>query len=129
VSNFPDNLKYASTHEWILVNEDGIATVGISDHAQEALGDIVFVELPESGTSVNAKDEVAVVESVKAASDIYSPVSGEIISANNNLTDAPETVNSVPYDGGWFYKIRLTNELELDELMDAEAYAEHVEEE
>jgi len=129
VSNFPDNLKYASTHEWILVNEDGIATVGISDHAQEALGDIVFVELPESGTSVNAKDEVAVVESVKAASDIYSPVSGEIISANNDLTDAPETVNSVPYDGGWFYKIRLTNELELDELMDAEAYAEHVEEE
>lgn len=129
MSNFPDNLKYASTHEWILVNEDGIATVGISDHAQEALGDIVFVELPESGTSVNAKDEVAVVESVKAASDIYSPVSGEIISANNNLTDAPETVNSVPYDGGWFYKIRLTNELELDELMDAEAYAEHVEEE
>ncbi len=129
MSNFPDNLKYASTHEWILVNEDGIATVGISDHAQEALGDIVFVELPESGTSVNAKDEVAVVESVKAASDIYSPVSGEIISANNDLTDAPETVNSVPYDGGWFYKIRLTNELELDELMDAEAYAEHVEEE
>ena len=129
MSNFPDNLKYASTHEWILVNEDGIATVGISDHAQEALGDIVFVELPESGTSVNAKDEVAVVESVKAASDIYSPVSGEIISANNDLTDAPETVNSVPYDGGWFYKIRLTNELELDELMDAEEYAEHVEEE
>ena len=129
MSNFPDNLKYASTHEWILVNEDGIATVGISDHAQEALGDIVFVELPESGTSVNAKDEVAVVESVKAASDIYSPVSGDIISVNKDLTDAPETVNSVPYDGGWFYKIRLTNDLELDELMDAEAYADHVEEE
>jgi len=129
VSNFPDNLKYASTHEWILINEDGTATVGISDHAQEALGDIVFVELPESGTSVNAKDEVAVVESVKAASDIYSPVSGDIISVNKDLTDAPEAVNSVPYDGGWFYKIRLTNDLELDELMDAEAYADHVEEE
>jgi|TARA_B110000438_G_scaffold302086_1_gene358711 glycine cleavage system H protein len=129
VSNFPDNLKYASTHEWILINEDGTATVGISDHAQEALGDIVFVELPESGTSVNAKDEVAVVESVKAASDIYSPVSGDIISVNKDLTDAPETVNSVPYDGGWFYKIRLINDLELDELMDAEAYADHVEEE
>ncbi len=125
MSKFPDNVKYASSHEWIRVDDDGIGTVGISDHAQDALGDIVFVELPEPGTIVNARDEVAVVESVKAASDIYSPVSGEIIEVNDALLDAPETVNNTPYDDGWFYKIELSEEGELDELMDAEAYAEH----
>jgi len=125
LSKFPDNVKYASSHEWIRVDDDGIGTVGISDHAQDALGDIVFVELPEPGTIVNARDEVAVVESVKAASDIYSPVSGEIIEVNDALLDAPETVNNTPYDDGWFYKIELSEEGELDELMDAEAYAEH----
>lgn len=129
MSIYPDNLKYASTHEWVLLNDDGVATVGISDHAQEALGDIVFVELPDPGTTVHAKDEVAVVESVKAASDIYSPVSGEILAVNEELVDAPETVNSVPYDGGWFYKIKVSDKAELDELMDAEAYAEHCEDE
>jgi glycine cleavage system H protein len=129
VSNIPDDLKYAQSHEWVRVDEDGVATVGISDHAQDALGDIVFVELPEPGTTVNAKDEVAVVESVKAASDIYSPVSGEIVAINDALVDAPETVNSVPYDDGWFFKVRISDEAELGELMDAEAYADHLENE
>jgi len=126
VSKYPDNLKYASSHEWIRVDDDGTATVGISHHAQDALGDIVFVELPEVGATVSARDEVAVVESVKAASDIYSPVSGEIVAINSDLVDAPETVNSQPYDGGWFFKIALSDEAELEELMDAEAYAEHI---
>ncbi len=127
MSKYPDNLKYATSHEWVRVDDDGIATVGISHHAQDALGDIVFVDLPELGTTVNAKDEVAVVESVKAASDIYSPVSGEVVAINEDLKDAPETVNSQPYDGGWFFKIQISDEKELEELMDAEAYAEHVE--
>jgi glycine cleavage system H protein len=127
LSNFPDDLKYAASHEWVRVDEDGVATVGISDHAQDALGDIVFVELPEPGTNVNARDEVSVVESVKAASDIYSPLSGEIIAVNEDLLEAPETVNSSPYDNGWFYKIKVSDEAELDELMDAEAYSDHCE--
>ena len=127
MSKYPDNLMYATSHEWIRVDDDGIGTVGISDHAQDALGDIVFVELPELGTTVHAREEVAVVESVKAASDIYSPVSGEIIEINEALLDAPETVNKVPYDNGWFYKIQLSDEAELEELMDAEAYSEHCE--
>lgn len=125
MSNYPDNLKYASSHEWVLLDDEGVATVGISDHAQDALGDIVFVELPEVGSEVNAKDEVAVVESVKAASDIYSPLSGEIVAANEALVDSPETVNGQPYDAGWFYKIKISDETELDELMDAEAYSDH----
>jgi glycine cleavage system H protein len=127
VSTYPDNLKYAATHEWVRLEEDGTATVGISNHAQDALGDIVFVELPEVGATIHAKDEVAVVESVKAASDVYSPVSGEIIETNGLLEDAPETVNSVPYDDGWFYKIQISDKLELDELMDADAYSDHCE--
>lgn len=127
MSKFPDNLKYATSHEWVRVDDDGIATIGISHHAQDALGDIVFVDLPELGATVNAKDEVAVVESVKAASDIYSPVSGEVVAINEALLDAPETVNSQPYDGGWFFKVEISDESELEELMDAEAYAEHVE--
>ena len=127
MSTYPDNLKYAATHEWVRLEEDGTATVGISNHAQDALGDIVFVELPEVGATIHAKDAVAVVESVKAASDVYSPVSGEIIETNSMLEDAPETVNSVPYDDGWFYKIQISDELELDELMDADAYSDHCE--
>jgi len=129
VSNIPDDLKYASTHEWIRVNENGVATVGISDHAQDALGDIVFVDLPEPGTIVNAKDEVAVVESVKAASDLYSPISGEIIEVNGVLAEAPETVNSGPYENGWFLKMTISDAAELDELMDADAYSDHCDEE
>ena len=129
VSNIPDELRYATSHEWIRIEDDGNASVGISDHAQDALGDIVFVELPEPGTSVNAKDEVAVVESVKAASDIYSPVSGSIIAINETLLDAPETVNSSPYENGWFFKIKVSDAAELEELMDTEGYSEHCEEE
>jgi glycine cleavage system H protein len=128
VSTYPDNLKYAATHEWVRLEDDGTATVGISNHAQDALGDIVFVELPEVGATIHAKDEVAVVESVKAASDVYSPMSGEIIATNDTLSEAPETVNAVPYDDGWFYKIKISDELELDELMDADAYSDHCEE-
>ena len=128
MSTYPDNLKYATTHEWIRLEDDGTATVGISNHAQDALGDIVFVELPEVGATIHAKDEVAVVESVKAASDVYSPMSGEIIATNDTLSEAPETVNAVPYDDGWFYKIKISDELELDELMDADAYSDHCEE-
>ena len=124
MSNIPDDLKYAATHEWISVNEDGIVTVGISDHAQEALGDIVFVELPEGGANVNPKEEVAVVESVKAASDIYSPLTGEIVEVNEMLLDSPETVNASPYELGWFFKIRMENEAELDDLMNSETYSE-----
>ena len=125
MSNIPDDLKYASTHEWISVNEDGLVTVGISDHAQEALGDIVFVELPEAGASVNSKEEVAVVESVKAASDIYSPLTGEVVEINESLLDSPETVNASPYELGWFFKIRMDNEAELDDLMNSETYSEY----
>ena len=128
MSTYPDNLKYATTHEWVRLEDDGTATVGISNHAQDALGDIVFVELPEVGATIHAKDEVAVVESVKAASDVYSPMSGEIIATNDTLSEAPETVNAVPYDDGWFYKIKMSDELELDELMDADAYSDHCEE-
>ncbi|HAR90823.1 MAG TPA: glycine cleavage system protein GcvH [Gammaproteobacteria bacterium] len=129
MSKIIDDLKYAASHEWVSVDDNGIATVGISDHAQEALGDIVFVELPEPGTTVNAKDEVSVVESVKAASDVYSPVSGEITEINEALLDAPETVNASPYDNGWFFKIAISEEADLDELMDAEAYSDHCDDE
>ncbi len=129
MSNIPDDLKYASTHEWISVNEEGLVTVGISDHAQEALGDIVFVELPEAGASVNSKEEVAVVESVKAASDIYSPLTGEVVEINESLLDSPETVNASPYELGWFFKIRMKNEAELDDLMNSETYSEYCENE
>lgn len=129
MSKFPDDRKYATTHEWVRLEEDGTATVGISDHAQAALGDIVFVDLPETGIVVAAKDEVAVVESVKAASDIYAPISGEIIDINESLLESPETVNKAPYDNGWFFKIKPSDETEMDELLDAEEYQEVCEEE
>lgn len=122
MSNTPANLKYASSHEWALLEGD-IVTVGISDHAQDALGDLVYVELPNVGDNVSQGDEAGVVESVKAASDIYAPVSGEIIEINEALTDSPEIVNSEPYEGGWLYKIRASDVAELDALMSAEEYA------
>lgn len=120
-------LKYTSSHEWIKLEDDGTASVGISENAQDLLGDIVFVELPDVGTQISAKQEVAVVESVKAASDIYSPVTGEVIAVNEVLLDAPETINSSPEEDGWIYKLKVSDESELDELMDAESYAEHIE--
>lgn len=121
MSKTPAELKYAPTHEWVRVEGD-IATVGITDHAQEALGDLVYIELPEVGDTVAAHDEAGVVESVKAASDIYAPVSGEIIAINEALGDAPETVNSDPYHDGWMYKIRMSDPVELDDLLSAEDY-------
>ena len=122
MANIPENLKYLESHEWAKIEDDGTVTVGISDHAQELLGDIVFVELPQVGSSIEKQADVAVVESVKAASDVYSPVSGEIIATNENLENAPETVNSSPYDDGWFFKVKPTNIEEVSELLDAEAY-------
>ena len=123
MSNLPTELKYTESHEWALKNEDGTITVGITDHAQEALGDLVFVELPEVGDDVGAKDQCCVVESVKAASDIYSPVSGEIVAVNESLEEAPEQVNSEPYDAGWLFRIEPSNESELDDLLDADGYS------
>ena len=122
MSNTPEDLYYAASHEWLKLGDDGVATVGISDFAQSELGDVVYVELPEKGSIISAKDEVSVVESVKTASDIYSPVSGEIVAVNDGLDDSPESVNSGPYDNGWLYKIKLSNEAELDELLSAEDY-------
>lgn len=124
MSDTPEELYYASSHEWIKPGEDGVAAVGISDFAQGELGDIVFVELPEAGSQVSARDEVSVVESVKTASDIYTPVSGEIVAVNELLADSPETINSSPYDDGWIFKIRMSNEEELKELLSAEEYKE-----
>ena len=127
MSKTPEDLYYAASHEWLKLGDDGVATIGISDFAQSELGDVVYVELPENGATVSAKDEVSVVESVKTASDIYSPVSGEIVAVNDSLDESPESVNSGPYDEGWLYKIKLSNEAELDELLSAEDYIEKCE--
>ena len=124
MSEIPTELKYASSHEWARLEEDGTITVGISDHAQQALGDVVYVEHPEVGQTVSAGAETGVVESVKAASDIYAPVSGTITEVNEALEDAPETVNQDPYGDGWFFKIEPDDAAQLDELLDAAAYAE-----
>lgn len=120
-------LKYLESHEWARVEADGTVTVGVSDHAQAALGDVVFVELPEVGSDVTAGSEAGVVESVKAASDVYSPISGEVIAINEALEDSPETINASPYDDGWFFKVRPTELEELDNALDAEAYQEATE--
>lgn len=121
MSKTPAELKYVASHEWVRVEGD-VATIGITDHAQDALGDLVYVELPEIGDTVAAGDEAGVVESVKAASDIYAPVSGEVIAINDALADAPETVNNDPYHDGWMYKIRMSDVVELDDLLSAEDY-------
>ncbi|WP_269618633.1 glycine cleavage system protein GcvH [Zhongshania sp. BJYM1] len=128
MSNTPSELKYATSHEWARLESDGTVTVGISYHAQNALGDVVFIELPEVGSEYSQGDEAAVVESVKAASDIYAPVSGEIIEVNDALDESPETVNEYPYSDGWFFRIQPTDLSELDNLLDAEAYDEQCDE-
>jgi glycine cleavage system H protein len=115
------NIKYSEDHEWIVLEGD-IGTVGVSEYAQEQLGDVVYVEVPESGTVVAKGDEIGVVESVKAASELYSPVTGEVVEGNGALADAPETVNSDPLGAGWFFKIRLSDAGEVDDLMDEDAY-------
>ncbi|CAM4029391.1 MULTISPECIES: glycine cleavage system protein GcvH [Shewanella] len=129
MSNIPTELKYASSHEWIRKEDDGSYTVGISEHAQELLGDMVFVELPEVGDSVSAGDDCAVAESVKAASDIYAPISGEVVAVNEALEDSPELVNSDAYGDGWFFRIMPSDLSELDNLLDAEGYQAVIDEE
>jgi glycine cleavage system H protein len=129
MSEIRAELKYLPSHEWARVESDGTVTVGITDHAQEALGDVVFVETPEVGSDVTANTETGVVESVKAASDIYSPISGEVIAVNEALEDEPEIVNSSPYDDGWFFKVKPTDLSDLDSALDAEGYRNLVEEE
>lgn len=123
MTDTPQDLKYTKSHEWVRVEADGSVTVGITDHAQSLLGDLVFVETPEAGTEAIAGEACATVESVKAASDVYAPVSGEIAESNEDLADAPEKVNESPFDHGWLFRIRPSDAGELDALMDAEEYA------
>ena len=127
MSSIPSELKYLNSHEWARVESDGTITIGISDHAQDALGDLVFVEVPEVGKALKKGGAAAVVESVKAASDVYSPVSGEVIAANDSLGSAPELVNQDPYGQGWLFKLKPTNKDELSQLLDAKAYEKVVE--
>lgn len=128
MSNIPNELQYVASHEWVRNEGGGVVTIGITDHAQELLGDVVFVELPELDSELSAGDESGVVESVKAASDIYAPLSGKVIAVNQELEEAPELVNSDPYGDGWFFKLQLSDTSELDDLLDAAAYGEHCEE-
>lgn len=121
MSEYPTNLRYVATHEWVKLEED-IVLVGISDHAQDALGDVVYVELPEIDASYQAGDEIAVVESVKAASDIYAPVAGTVIEINSELEDAPELVNESPYAKGWFFKLKADDPAAVEGLLRAEDY-------
>ncbi|MFV2033003.1 MAG: glycine cleavage system protein GcvH [Gammaproteobacteria bacterium] len=125
MSNVPSELKFLSSHEWVLI-EDDLATVGVSDHAQELLGDLVFVELPEVGSTIAAGDSVAVIESVKAASDTYAPVSGEIVEVNSELEDSPERINDDPYGDGWMYRVKMEDSNEVGELLDAGAYTDSI---
>jgi len=124
MGDIPGDLKFLSSHEWVRVETDGTVTVGISDHAQDLLGDIVFVELPEVGQSIDAESDAAIVESVKAASDVYSPLSGEVIEVNPALEDQPEIINSSPYNDGWFYKMIPSDMGEVDSLLSPEDYNE-----
>ena len=121
MSNLPAELKYAPSHEWARLEGDTV-TVGITDHAQEALGDVVYIELPEVGDTINAGDEAGVVESVKAASDIYAPVTGVVIAINEDLEDAPETINVDAFNDGWFFKLKISDPVEMDDLLDADGY-------
>jgi glycine cleavage system H protein len=122
MSNIPKDLKYTKSHEWVKPNSDGSITVGITHHAQDLMGDMVFVDLPTAGTQVTSGKECGVVESVKAASDVYAPVSGEIVEANAALADSPETVNKDPYGSGWMFRLKPANKAEVDALLDAKAY-------
>jgi len=127
MSNVPSHLKYTDSHEWSELLDDGTVRIGITDHAQDSLGDMVFVELPEVGRKVAAAEECAVVESVKAASDLYSPIAGEVIAVNTELEDAPELVNQSPFQDGWIFIIKPTETSALDKLMDATAYTDLLE--
>jgi len=124
MSDIPSDLKYVASHEWIRDEGDGVVTIGITDHAQDLLGDVVFVELPEVGAEFATGDDLGVVESVKAASDVYAPLSGEILAINGDLEDAPELVNSDRYGEWWIVRLRLSDTTEVDDLLDADGYAE-----
>lgn len=126
MSEIPRDLRYTKTHEWLRTMEDGHYEVGITEHAQEMMGDMVFVELPEVGTTVSSGQECAVVESVKAASDVYAPVGGEIVEVNNELADAPETINQDPYHRGWMFRLRPVDQSEANALLDPAAYEQVV---
>lgn len=128
MSNVPNELKYRESHEWVRKEADGTWTVGITEHAQELLGDMVFIDLPEVGSSFAAGDDCAVAESVKAASDIYAPLSGEIVAVNEALEASPELVNSEPYASGWLFRLKASDESELDQLLDADAYLASIDE-
>ena len=127
MSNVPTELKYTASHEWVRTEGEGVYSVGITEHAQELLGDMVFIDLPEVGTSFDAGDDCAVAESVKAASDIYAPISGEIVSINDELEGAPELVNSAPYSEGWLFRIKASDESQIADLLDAAAYESSIE--
>ncbi|KFZ30496.1 glycine cleavage system protein H [Pseudidiomarina salinarum] len=129
MSTIPKELKYTATHEWVRNEGDGIYTIGLTEHAQDLLGDMVFVELPEVGSNVDTGDDIAVAESVKAASDVYAPITGEVVEINEELESSPESVNSDPYGDGWLFKIKATDPSELDGLLDAEAYQAVIEDE
>jgi len=126
MAEYNPDVKYAESHEWAKMLDDNIVEVGISDYAQESLGDVVFVELPEIGTQLSAKDECCAVESVKAASDIYAPVDGEIVAVNEALEDSPELLNESPFGEGWIFRIKVANDESLDGLLDADAYQQSV---
>jgi len=126
MSNIPAELKYVSSHEWLRLEADGTVTVGITEHAQELLGDIVFVELPGVGSQLGEGDQAGVVESVKAASDIYAPIAGEVLAVNAELEAAPDLANSDPYGAAWFFKLKPANAADLDKLLDAAAYAAEI---
>jgi glycine cleavage system H protein len=124
MSDIPGDLKFLSSHEWVRVEPDGSVTIGISDHAQDLLGDIVFVELPDIGQSIDAETDAAIVESVKAASDVYSPISGEVTEVNSILEDQPEIINSSPYEDGWFFKMTPSDLGQVEDLLSPEDYSE-----
>jgi glycine cleavage system H protein len=126
MTNTPKELKYTKSHEWLRLENDGSATIGITQHAQELMGDLVYVELPQTGAKLTAGKECSVVESVKAASDVYAPVSGEVVAVNNAVSDAPETVNKDPYGSGWMFRIKPSNQAEVAALLDAAAYEAQV---
>jgi len=126
MSNIPGELRYTKSHEWVRKNDDGTLTIGISDHAQELLGDLVFVDTPDVGSNFDQGEDCAVVESVKAASDVYSPIAGEVTACNEALADAPEVINTDPYGDGWIYSIKPTDASAFDSLMSADEYSAHV---
>ena len=129
MSNIPKELRYTATHEWVRPEGDGVFTVGITEHAQDLLGDMVFVELPDVGDEVSTGDDIVVAESVKAASDVYAPISGEILEVNEDLEESPELVNSDPFGDGWMFKIKAEDPSEVEGLMDAEGYENSLDDE